>query len=236
MVSIYTSGILTPSLESTKTTTSSVLTYAKQMFQTNSNETKILGVPWNKLTEKLSISIPKFQHSVTKRNILSYVASIYDPLGIISPCHVLGKVIFSELCDEKIPWYAKAPECLKNKYVKWVRDTSSLKNEIPRSVALNKESITAVDLYVFGDASAVASFAVFHQPSITNQGLLFSKSRTSKKNLAIPRLELVSAHMVSNLIENVKAALKRCNIRSVTGWTDSTVVLHWLNRQGLCNF
>ena len=38
--------------------------------------------------------------------------------------------------------------------------------------------------------------------------------------------------MASNLIENVKAALKRCNIRSVTGWTDSTVVLHWLNRQG----
>ena len=35
-----------PSLENTKTTTSSELTYAKQMFQTSSNETKILGVPW----------------------------------------------------------------------------------------------------------------------------------------------------------------------------------------------
>ena len=62
------------SLENTKTTTSSELTYAKQMFQTSSNETKILGVPWNKLTDKLSISIPKFQQTVTKRNILSYVA------------------------------------------------------------------------------------------------------------------------------------------------------------------
>ena len=27
--------------------------------------------------------------------------------------------------------------------------------------------------------------------------------------------------MASNLIENKKAALKRCNTRSVTGWTDS---------------
>ena len=26
---------------------------------------------------------------------------------------------------------------------------------------------------------------------------------------------------------------KRCNIRSITGWTDSTVGFHWLNRQGL---
>ena len=48
------------------------------MFQTNSNETKILGVTWNKLTDKLSISIPKFQQTVTKRNILSYAASTYD--------------------------------------------------------------------------------------------------------------------------------------------------------------
>ena len=39
--------------------------------------------------------------------------------------------------------------------------------------------------------------------------------------------------MASNLIENEKTALKRCNIRSMTGWADSTILLHWLNRQGL---
>ena len=107
-----------------------------------------------------------------------------------------------------------------------MRDTSSLKNEIPRSVALNKESMTAVDLHIFGDAKVVAScvvvYVVVHQSSVTDQGLVVSKSRISKKDLTIPRLELVSAHIASNLTENVKAALKRRNIRSVTGWTDST--------------
>ena len=97
------------------------------MFQTNSNETKILGATWNELTDKLSISIPKFKQTVTKRNILSYVASIYDSLGTIFPHHVLGKVVHSELCDEKIPWDAEDPEHLKNKFVKWMRDTWSLK-------------------------------------------------------------------------------------------------------------
>ena len=94
-----------------------------------------------------------------------------------------------------------------------MRNRLSLKNEIPRSLSLNKESITAVDFHVFGDASVVAScvvvYAVVHQPSVTNKGLVISKSRISKKNLTIPRLELVSAHMASNLIENLKAALKR---------------------------
>ena len=107
-----------------------------------------------------------------------------------------------------------------------MRDSSSFKNEMPRPVALNKKSITAVDLHVIGDASIVAScttvYALFHQPSVTNKGLAVSKSCISEKNLTIPRLELVSAHLASNLIENVKAALKLCSIRSITGWTVST--------------
>ena len=88
------------------------------MFQISSKETKILAVPWNKLTDKLSISIPKFQQTVIKINILNYVALIHDALGIMSPCHVLGKVTCSEHCDGKIPWNEKALEHLKNKFVK----------------------------------------------------------------------------------------------------------------------
>ena len=84
-----------------------------------------------------------------------------------------------------------------------MRDTLSLKNEILRSVALNKESITAVDLHVFSDASIVAScavvYAAVHQPSVTNQGLIVGKFRISMENLTIVRLELVSANIASNL-------------------------------------
>ena len=67
-----------------------------------------------------------------------------------------------------------------------------------------------------GEAGIVAGCAVVYgiacQPSLTNQRLVISKS-----SITFPRLKLVSAHMASNLIENVKAALKRCNIRSITG-------------------
>ena len=97
------------------------------------------------------------------------MASIYDYLGIISPYHVLGKVAYSKPCGEKIPWDAETPEHLKNKFVKWMRETSSLKNEIPRSVALNKESITAVDLHVFVDVSTVASCLCSSSSTISNK-------------------------------------------------------------------
>ena len=39
--------------------------------------------------------------------------------------------------------------------------------------------------------------------------------------------------MAWNLLESVKAAIKdTMSVRSETPWTDSIVVLHWLNEQG----
>ena len=81
--------------------------------------------------------------------------------------------------------------------------------------------MTGTDLHVFGEANILANcaafYAVVYQPSITNKGLLVSKSRISKKNITIPRLELVSVLMGSNLVSNVLSALKNQNIRLVVG-------------------
>ena len=48
----------------------------------------------------------------------------------------------------------------------------------------------------------------------------------------MPRLELVSAHMAENLAINATDALKGYPVRSVNGWTDSTVALHWIRGKG----
>ena len=89
---------------------------------------------------------------------------------------------------------------------------------------------------MFADASIVANcaavYAVVYQPNSVSQGLVTSKSQISKQNIAIPRLELISTHMGANLVQNVKSALESQNVRSVTGWTDSTDVLYWLSEKG----
>ena len=107
---------------------------------------------------------------------------------------------------------------------------------MPRSISPHKESITSIDLHVFGDDSIVpnctAVYAVVNQPSGISQGLVASKSQISKTDLKIPRLKLVSAHMACNLISNVQSDLKNQNIRSALGWADSVVMINWLKRQG----
>ena len=87
---------------------------------------------------------------------------------------------------------------------------------------------------MFGDASILANcaavYAVVYKPSITNKELLVSNSRISKIDVTIPKLELESAHMGSNLVSNVWSALRTENIRSVVARKGSTVVLRWLNQ------
>ena len=56
------------------------LTYAKQVLNQDSNETKILDLGWNKL------------------------ASVNDPTGLISPAHLIGKKLYREICEPRILW------------------------------------------------------------------------------------------------------------------------------------
>ena len=64
---------------------------------------KILSLGWNKQNihyiHTLSVVTPKIKnnHQLTKQNILSELASVYDPTALISPAHVIGKILYREV-------------------------------------------------------------------------------------------------------------------------------------------
>ena len=88
----------------------------------------------------------------------------------------------------------------------------------------------------FEDASTigvgVAVYSVIHQKSGVTQSLVTAKARLAKKDLTIPRSELLSAHMATNLVLNMKNALTVLTEPAVYGWLDSTVPLHWILGNG----
>ena len=51
------------------------------------NSSKILGHPWHKDEDTVELSTTPYpqEQPVTKRTTLSYLGTVYDPLGIISP-------------------------------------------------------------------------------------------------------------------------------------------------------
>ena len=57
-----------------------------------------------KENETIKVNFPDRSNEVTKRGVLGKIAKIYDPLGIVSPTTLQGKLIYREACDSRIPW------------------------------------------------------------------------------------------------------------------------------------
>ena len=197
------------------------------------NQSKILGHVWNKQEDTLLVPINKVDEmgKVSKNSILSQLARIYDPLGIISPTLVEGKRIFREACDEKKGGDAGISESLVKDYLSWMKQLRELK--IPRSLVKEIRSVDAVNLHIFADASEKAccavTIAVVEQGTSKVKGLLTSKSRISKRNTSIARLELVGGQMAANMAKNICRALKNWPVSSVHVWMDSMVALFWIS-------
>lgn len=90
-----------------------------------------------------------------------------------------------------------------------------------------------VQLHGFADASKKAYGACVYLRSVDKQGivsihLLCSKSKVaSLKTLTIPRLELCVALLLARLV-NVVLTFLRLTIHEIYLWSDSTIVLSWL--------
>ena len=224
-----------PELEDPSTNLAAEVTYAKQQLgATRGEESSLLGLPWDKSSDTISIATSE-SATPTKRGTLQKLAKIYDPLGLISPQTLQGKLVYREICKNKIGWDAEIDDEVKKKLERWERDLPK-KVAAKRSLVKFRESIESIELHGFGDASgdgvSSAVYAIVRQPSGVSQGLVAAKSRLSKQGLTIPRLELVSAHMTANLLSNVETALKGFPITVMQAWLDSTVALHWINGGG----
>ena len=104
-----------PSLETNDLNSEKELNFAKEHLGTKANETKILGLNWDKQRDIFRVEIPTESQSLTKRNILKTLASIYDPLGFMSLVLFIGKILFRNLCVLRIPWDNEIPQKIKNK-------------------------------------------------------------------------------------------------------------------------
>ena len=208
--------------------------YAKQQLGVRPEETKLLGLHWNKTSDTIAVSFPAKLGDMTKRGVLQTIASIYDPLGIVSPITLQGKLLFRELCDRGLTWDQQLPEDLRSRWKQFCGNLPT-KMEMNRSLCLYREEIHSIELHAFGEPSEKGISAVVYavaQPSGYSVGIIAARSRLAKKDTTIPRLELVSSHMAANLLENVKDALEGLPVTSTIAWIDSKVALHWIKGEG----
>ena len=141
-----------------------------------------------------------------------------------------GKQIYRDACDETKEWNTEVSDQLKREWMKWSNQLKTVR--VPRSVARGVGLVQAVHLHVLADACNLAcsavTIAVVEGETGVVRGLLTSKSRISKRNTSIARLELVGGQMAANMARDLHNALKRWPIVTTIVWRDSMVALYWI--------
>ena len=83
---------------------------------------KVLGISWDRKSDKFYFHLALLGRkakglALTRRNILSVLASLYDPLGIVSPLVVRVKMLFQDLCKEGVGWDEEIVDSRKKRWL-----------------------------------------------------------------------------------------------------------------------
>ncbi|KAI5637034.1 BRCA2, oligonucleotide/oligosaccharide-binding, domain 3 domain-containing protein [Phthorimaea operculella] len=100
-----------------------------------SESASALGMGWCPQKDNLYFSIetpnPDDTKSVTKRSILSSSFSIFDPLGLLSPCTVTPKLLLQRVWARGLAWDAPLPDDLRREWGKLVMGLRHLQQVTP---------------------------------------------------------------------------------------------------------
>lgn len=182
----------------------------------------ILGLIWEPNSDVLRFrtQLPVPASVLTRRNVLSYIAQIYDPLGLAGPVVSIAKQFMQRLWalmtqdGKSYAWDDLLPAKLQQQWKIFHNQLYLLSDvRIPRFVSVAGAS--SIELHFFSDASEKAYGACVymrteHQHQKTVVHLLAAKSRVTplKTRHSIARLELCAAVLSTELFQKVNASLK----------------------------
>ena len=221
---------------------------------------KVLGLLWEPLPDNLifdikfnftkgqvenSSSLGETKHNIptilTRRMLLRQIATIYDPLGLIVPFTIQGKILIRNLTTRQdsnrlIHWDEPIPDETRNEWIAFL--TQMIKLDTIRFERCIKptNAIGEPILVVFSDASSHAYGACAYLQWLLESGrhetrLIAAKNRMCpNRQLSIPRLELCGAVLGCRLAETLLKEMS-LKFREVIFIVDSMIVRSQIQKQ-----
>lgn len=188
------------------------------------DETTVLGFKWNVKTDQLRIKpvnlTPK--DNWTKRTLLKTIASIFDPLGSISPAILKARCELQKLFHESKSWDDNVGHEQQSRITEALNHLFNFHLiTIPRWIQVEQLK----EIAVFCDASKAAYGAVIYaiNRQTKNTTMICSKTRLCpRRSLTIPALELAAAALAIDLTAKIKNQINKLIINY---YSDSKITL-----------
>ncbi|XP_049886650.1 uncharacterized protein LOC126381173 [Pectinophora gossypiella] len=210
---------------------------------TAGHQGKTLGLIWEATKDELmfNTALPRVPEEVktsarppTKREALSAVMSIFDPLGLLSHLTITAKILLQDLWrQQRIGWDDQVPEEAAEDFTKWIRAVDSVREvKLPRCYAPTR-GVLERQLHVFNDASdrayaTVAYWRIKYENGEVIITLAGAKAKVAPlKAQSIPRLELQASLIGARLAHSIQEEHRQKADRIVL-WSDSKTALHWI--------
>ena len=199
---------------------------------------KALGVFWRVETDTLGFQVTCLEKAASRRGVLSVVSSVYDPLGMVAPFILSGKIIVQELCRLRLGWDDQIPDEILTRWQRWLSsllhlDSFSISRcYLPQSFG----ALSSAQLHHFADASndgygCVSYLRLKNQAGQIHCSFVFGKGRVAPlKQLTIPHMELAAAVLAVRVEVQLQRELDLPLEQSVF-WSDSTSVLGYLRNE-----
>ena len=216
-------------------------TEPKVIVSSKEESMHVLGLKWDHNNDTLVVSRgtnSTITKSLTQRLVLSLVSKVYDPIGLVAPFTVGARLILKDIWRVNgQSWDDELPKDTVDRFLAWCVELPRLAEiTIPRSYFSGPSQ--HLELHMFGDSSQDVFSAVGFLRAqvtctsgeiITELAFVLAKARVAPmKVMTVPMLELQAALLAARLKREICRALT-VTVDKVFMWTDSTIVLQWIN-------
>ncbi|XP_055542827.1 uncharacterized protein LOC129728415 [Wyeomyia smithii] len=205
---------------------------------------KVLGMWWCtasdtftfKVSPRISADLLQGRVIPTKRQILSTLMMVYDPLGLLANFLMFLKILLQEIWRSGVNWDEHIASEQWEKWQMWLRVLPHVEDvRVPRCYR-EKTGIgeqNRIQLQIFVDASengfAAVAYLRFEEHDTIECAIIGAKTRVAPlRYVSIPTLELQAAVIGARLANDVMESHTLKPTQRFF-WTDSRDVLCWIN-------
>ena len=198
----------------------------------NLSSMKTLEVVWIALADVFTFKTkpPQANLPLSKRNVLKNVATLFDPLGLVTPYTIRAKILLQVMWTRGLDWDEGIDGDLAERVQQWLSELEDLRNVQVHCCLQPRTGTAEKTIHTFVDASKDAFGAVSYvrnarQDRVVETRFIGSKTKVAPlATISLPRLELSAAVMGLRLAQSVSKVLQMAIGRAIF-WSNSTNTL-----------